>query len=337
MTEIYLIRHGEAEGNVYRRLHGQYNSLLTPRGQQQVKCVEKRFEQIPIDACYASDLTRASLTARAVYVPKKLRLRRDARFREVDVGRWEDIPFGFLEAFESEQMRLFDHDPKSWHVAGAERFEEYTARFLEAMTEAAQENEGKTIAIFSHGAIMRGVLLRLFSDGQDTLPLSDNTGVSKLYWRDGAFTYEYLNDSSHLPKELTRAAFQAWWRETGRKKEANLYFVPEEENTGTRFTAMLGGQPIGAVRLGEKAGEVGRILGMSLLPEYLGRFYGDQFLGCAVSYFRRLGCKTLELAPGDYPDSIESRYGFDPLTRQVSIDAEAFDWNAYSESIAFGG
>ena len=30
MTEIYLIRHGEAEGNVFRRLHGQYDALLTP-------------------------------------------------------------------------------------------------------------------------------------------------------------------------------------------------------------------------------------------------------------------------------------------------------------------
>ena len=35
MTTLYLIRHAEAEGNVYRRCHGQYNSLLTPRGLKQ--------------------------------------------------------------------------------------------------------------------------------------------------------------------------------------------------------------------------------------------------------------------------------------------------------------
>ena len=31
MTTVYIIRHAEAEGNVYRRCHGQYDGLLTPR------------------------------------------------------------------------------------------------------------------------------------------------------------------------------------------------------------------------------------------------------------------------------------------------------------------
>ena len=29
MTTIYLIRHAEAEGNLYRRVHGWYDSLIT--------------------------------------------------------------------------------------------------------------------------------------------------------------------------------------------------------------------------------------------------------------------------------------------------------------------
>ena len=28
---VYIIRHAEAEGNIYRRCHGLYDSLLTPR------------------------------------------------------------------------------------------------------------------------------------------------------------------------------------------------------------------------------------------------------------------------------------------------------------------
>ena len=61
MTEIYLIRHGEAEGNVFRRLHGQYDALLTPRGHRQVPYVRQRFENVHFDACYASDLDRKSV------------------------------------------------------------------------------------------------------------------------------------------------------------------------------------------------------------------------------------------------------------------------------------
>ena len=32
MTTIYVIRHAEAEGNLYRIVQGQHNSFITPRG-----------------------------------------------------------------------------------------------------------------------------------------------------------------------------------------------------------------------------------------------------------------------------------------------------------------
>ena len=37
MTTIYLIRHAEAEGNIYRRIHGQYDGRITPRGYKQIE------------------------------------------------------------------------------------------------------------------------------------------------------------------------------------------------------------------------------------------------------------------------------------------------------------
>ena len=43
MTTIYLIRHAEAEGNLYRRAHGWYNSTITDRGYRQIAALAKRF------------------------------------------------------------------------------------------------------------------------------------------------------------------------------------------------------------------------------------------------------------------------------------------------------
>ncbi|MBS1409295.1 MAG: phosphoglycerate mutase, partial [Oscillospiraceae bacterium] len=42
MTKIYLVRHAEAEGNVYRRIHGQYDSRITPNGLRQVEALRAR-------------------------------------------------------------------------------------------------------------------------------------------------------------------------------------------------------------------------------------------------------------------------------------------------------
>lgn len=36
MTKIYLIRHAEAEGNLYRRIQGHWDGSITPLGLQQI-------------------------------------------------------------------------------------------------------------------------------------------------------------------------------------------------------------------------------------------------------------------------------------------------------------
>ena len=61
MTTVYLIRHAEAEGNLYRIAHGQYDGLITDRGYQQLRVLKKRFDGVPIDAVYSSDLFRSCI------------------------------------------------------------------------------------------------------------------------------------------------------------------------------------------------------------------------------------------------------------------------------------
>ena len=89
MTRIYLVRHAEAEGNLYRIAHGHYNGLITARGYKQIEVLRRRFEHIPIDAVYSSDLFRTRTTAKAVYLPKGLALHTDPNLREVNLGVWE--------------------------------------------------------------------------------------------------------------------------------------------------------------------------------------------------------------------------------------------------------
>lgn len=335
MTEIYLIRHGEAEGNVFRRIHGQYDSLLTPRGHLQVKCVEKRFENIRVDACFSSDLTRTCLTARSVYVPKQLPLIRDSRFREVNLGIWEDLPFGWLEKFRPEEMGKFNQDPMHWQVPGAESFDDYTQRFAEGLMAAAESYDGGTVAVFTHGCMIRGFLMRyFFRNAVDKIPYSDNTGVCRIIYDKGSFRYEFINDNSHLPEALSTFALQRWWRATGNRKDANFYYlpydgneklaVPQSDPSGFALMAMLHDTPVAVVSMGRPEGDCGRILGMTLQEGLDGRLYGDQLLGAAFSHFRRLGCRRLAINPGWYPDDIVNRYEFSDGVR--SIDPHAFDW-----------
>ena len=289
MTKIYLVRHAEAEGNVYRRIHGQYDSRITPNGLRQVDALRARFQDIPIDACYASDLNRTCVTARSVYLPKGLELRRDRRFREVDLGRWEDIPFGWLERFEPERMTQFNKEPQLWSVKDSETFPEYTQRFLTALREAAEENDEKTITVFTHGCVLRGVQYLL--GGNEWPPYCDNTAVSLLDYENGAFQIEYLNDSSHLSDEISTFARQKWWRAGGDRRDFNMWFETEGETS----YAVLRDRRVGHIRVSGRDCEKGelRIEDIFLEESHRGRALGAQLLGQAVSLARKMGCGTL--------------------------------------------
>ena len=199
MTTIYLIRHAEAEGNVFRRIHGQYDSCVTPNGRRQIAALAQRFAGIPVDAVYASDLKRTCLTATAIYRQKGLPLHRDARFREVGLGPWEDTPFGELERRYPAQLHAFSHDSYHWYVEGAECFLQYAHRFLAGLDDVVRRHEGQSIAIFSHGMVLRGALMELFFPGQDEgVSHSENTAVTELHWENGSYELISLNDATHL-------------------------------------------------------------------------------------------------------------------------------------------
>ena len=104
MTTIYLIRHAEAEGNLYRIAQGQANSSITDRGERQIQALARRFADIPIDAVYASDLYRTCATASAIYKPKGLPLHRRRDLREICVGVWEEKTWGEIARQDPAQL-----------------------------------------------------------------------------------------------------------------------------------------------------------------------------------------------------------------------------------------
>ncbi len=300
MTTIYLVRHAEAEGNLCRRIHGHFDTNITPNGMRQIADLKKRFEKIPLQACYSSDLTRTKTTAQALYLPKNLPLQTNPAFREVYLGVWEDVPFGYLYTREPDAINAFCNDPKRWHVENSETFETYTSRFLHAMEEAVRSHPNETIAIVSHGAVLRGVLLALFPELE--IRHADNTAVTCLTWENGTYRLEYLNDNSHLRTGESLFAKQTWWKQKNPGNDGTLWFrdglLPMEgltpKTTELVYTAMMGEEPVGyvSVRTEENCGFVEDL---ALLPDFRGRGFAIQLLGQAMFTMRALGKTELRI------------------------------------------
>lgn len=234
MTTVYMIRHAEAEGNLYRIVQGQLNSFITPRGHRQIAALAERFRDVPLDALYSSDLRRTQTTAGAITKYHRLPMQLDKRLREINLGVCEGMSFGDMYRFDPAQMDNFNNDPAEWRAPEAETFEECTARMVSAVTDIARKNDGKTVAVVSHGMAIRSLLasiLGVASRDIPSLPHGDNTAVSRLCFDNGVFTVEYYNDNSHLPAELSTFARQSWWKkETRGSDENNMYYEPLDPN-----------------------------------------------------------------------------------------------------------
>ena len=364
MTKIYLIRHAEAEGNLYRIAQGQYNSILTDLGQQQVRALERRFADVPIDAVYASDLYRTCATAAAIYIPKKLPLHRRRDLREICVGVWEQKTWGEIARTDPEQMENFSHRLHLWHAEGAETPVQVRDRVLHAVEEIAAENEGHTVAVFSHGCAIRILLATVQGYSLERLgetPTGCNTAVSLLEWENGKLRVVYRDDASHLedPRFTGGAVLKKhpnalepglWFRPLTLPEDAAFFtgcvegVWPESGRTASfdadRLLAGTDGRvtlvgclpegPVGIVQLDparDAETERGCITLLCLPQKFRQRGFGVQLLGQAVAHYRPLGRKYLRavLEPADETGrTFFTRYGF-ACTGQTSDGREIFE------------
>ncbi len=227
MTKVYLIRHAEAEGNIYRRAQGQHDGAVSAKGLRQIAALAERFRSVPVDALYSSDLARTRATAGAVTQYHDLELRLDPRLREIDLGPWEDVPFGDLLYRDPVQMRAFNDDPAAWRIDGAETFPALTKRIRAAITDLAARHDGQTIVCVSHGMAIRSFLADIEgvpSSEIHRVPHGDNTAVTLLEADGGGFRIVYANDASHLTLELSTFARQSWWKKPGTVDINNVRF-----------------------------------------------------------------------------------------------------------------
>lgn len=91
----------------------------SPRwGIGRLRALEKRFQDIHLDAVYSSDLFRTQTTAKALYLPKGLPLQLEPGLREISMGDWEDDTWGGAARKHPEQMAYFSGGNAHLHPHG---------------------------------------------------------------------------------------------------------------------------------------------------------------------------------------------------------------------------
>lgn len=203
-TTLYLVRHGETEYNRLRIMQGRkINSVLNATGEAQAQALATRMAEVPLDAIYASTLTRALQTARAVQVyHPDVPLHQLADLEEMSWGVLEGMGRSDeLSAALGDMHRHWQDGAYGYAVEDGESIRDVQTRALRALNHIVEKHVGETVLIVSHGRLLRVLIASILSDYGLTRMEEvkhTNTAVNKLIYRDGRYEAVLLNDTSHV-------------------------------------------------------------------------------------------------------------------------------------------
>ncbi|MEJ8846714.1 histidine phosphatase family protein [Variovorax rhizosphaerae] len=200
VTRVIAVRHGETTWNVDARLQGQLDIPLNATGAWQAKRLGEALASEPIAAVYASDLSRAWQTARAVAAPHGIDIVSDVGLRERGFGHFEGKTFALIEAEMPEQARLWRTRDTAFAPEGGESLVVFRDRVIATATAIAARHPGNLVVLVAHGGVM-DVLYRAATRQELQAPRTwqlGNAAVNRLLWTPEGFTLVGWSDTTHL-------------------------------------------------------------------------------------------------------------------------------------------
>ena len=204
---LYLVRHGESQGNAERRLQSHAEFPLTALGRRQAEALAERLAGEDIGAVYTSTLTRAVETAAIVSMMLGLEAQPEPRLMEYDLGpeisglTWREIEDKYPQIAEA----LGDDEPDGPRYPGEEGKTAFDTRVCDSMDEIiARHDRGSTVAVITHGGPIVAYLMRSLGQTSSAAPRMriDNASLTTVELGEpgafAAFVLASLNDTCHL-------------------------------------------------------------------------------------------------------------------------------------------
>ena len=200
MTRFILVRHGETIWNREGKYQGQIDTPLSPDGLKQGELVAAALQNIPIQAVYASPLSRSYQTAQMCAEFHGLNVSTDDRLLEIKHGTWEGLLAEEIEAKYPDLLKRSRTSVVDVQMPEGECIEDVQRRAMEAFREIAENHPGQTVLIVAHDAVNKAVLCDILE-----IELShfwqlkqDNTCINVFEYIEGKWRLVLMNSTLHL-------------------------------------------------------------------------------------------------------------------------------------------
>ena len=161
MTVVYLARHGESAWNADRRITGQLDPELSPRGRRQSHALATVLAEVPLRGVHSSTLRRTRDTAAPAAAAHHLAVQAHPALVEQHLGalqgRWRDGRDPEAQRLWAERKRV----GREFTAPGGESFAELRDRVVACLERILGGAGGGAILLVGHRNVNRVILEHL--------------------------------------------------------------------------------------------------------------------------------------------------------------------------------
>jgi len=154
-TRLILWRHGVTDWNEQGIFQGRADIPLNERGLAQAAAVAPLLAAMRPDVLYVSPLSRARQTAQAFVDLTGAAMHIDDRLTEIDVGSWVGISLAKVAALDPAAGADMAAGRDYRRSPTGETMTEVGRRVGECLRELADNHDGETVLVVSHGGAIR--------------------------------------------------------------------------------------------------------------------------------------------------------------------------------------
>jgi len=195
VTRLLLVRHAQPPEEARGRCYGSLDVGLSARGGRHAQLLARTLDRIPLAAVYVSPSRRAVESAAPLAAVHGLTAIVDEALREIDFGDFEGQSYDEIERTHPELYRQWMKTPTLVQFPGGESYTRLRVRALAAMDAIRARNAGATVAVVSHGGVLRALLADCLSMPDEAIFRLDQSygALSIIDWIDSTPIVRLLN------------------------------------------------------------------------------------------------------------------------------------------------
>lgn len=198
--KLYIIRHGQTDWNIAKKIQGRQDITLNERGHFQAQCLGKAMENRPITAVFSSPQIRAMETAIAVASPAGVPVIPVRDLMEINYGVWEGKTEEELLRDDRALYEAWWSHPAETAPPEGESINQVNERCRQAWKEIKPQLTGDA-AIVAHGGLLAHFMEQLLgSESIAASTVAHNASITTIEYEPETerFVLVEFDDYKHL-------------------------------------------------------------------------------------------------------------------------------------------